>query len=138
VLYLDGGTLHIAGSVTNNGTVKLSGSATLTLTGSFTNNGVLDLIDGPQTLPTGFVNDGTVLNANSVQVQQVGMNGSGFSLTIEGYAQHTYQLQSASSLAAPITWTNVGAAQTGTGGPLTFTDPGATGTNGFYQVEISP
>jgi autotransporter-associated beta strand protein len=138
VFYLAGGTLHIAGSITNNGIVKLSGSATLSLTGTFTNNGVLDLIDGPQTLPTGFVNNGTVLNANSVQVRQMGMNGSGFSVTIQGYAQHTYQLQSANALVAPITWNNVGAAQTGTGGPLTFTDPSATGTNGFYKVQISP
>jgi autotransporter-associated beta strand protein len=138
VFYLAGGTLSTPGSITNNGMVKLSGSATLSLTGAFTNNGVLDLIDGPQTLPGGLVNNGTVLNANSVQVQDVGINGSGFSLTIEGYAQHTYQLQSANSLVAPITWSNVGAAQTGSGGPLTFSDPSATGTNGFYKVQISP
>jgi fibronectin-binding autotransporter adhesin len=138
VLYLAGGKLSIAGSITNNGIVKLSGSASLSLTGAFTNNGVLDLIDGPQTLPTGFVNDGTVLTSSSVQVQQLAMSGSSFTLTIQGYAQHTYQLQSTSSLVAPITWTNVGAAQTGTGSPLNFTDTGASGTNGFYQILVSP
>jgi hypothetical protein len=118
--------------------VKLSGSATISQTGSFTNNGVLDLIDGLQTLPTGFANNGTVLNANSVQVEQAAVSGSGFSVAIEGYAQHTYQLQSSQSLTAPITWTNVGAPQAGTGGPLTFTDPSAAGTKGFYKVQISP
>jgi autotransporter-associated beta strand protein len=138
VLYLDGGTLSISGSITNNGTVKLSGAATISLSGTFTNKGVLDLIDGSQTLPADFVNDGTVLNANSVQVEQVAVNGLGFSLTIKGYAQHTYQLQSANSLVAPVIWTNVGTAQTGTGGTLTFSDAGATGTNGFYRVLVSP
>jgi len=99
---------------------------------------VLDLINGPQNLPANFVNNGTVLNASSVQVEQVSMNGSSFSLTIEGYAQHSYQLQRASSLAAPVTWTNVGAAQMGVGTVLTFTDSGASGTQGFYQVQVSP
>jgi rhamnogalacturonan endolyase len=138
VLYLDGGTLSVSGSITNSGTVKLSGNATISLSSTFTNNGVLDLIDGLQNLPAGFVNNGTVLNANSVQVKQVGLNGSGFSLTIEGYAEHTYQLQNATSLVAPISWTNVGAAQTGTGGALIFSDAGANGTNGFYRVLVSP
>jgi hypothetical protein len=66
------------------------------------------------------------------------MSGSSFTLTIQGYAQHTYQLQSTSSLVAPITWTNVGAVQTGTGSPLNFTDTGASGTNEFYQILVSP
>jgi autotransporter-associated beta strand protein len=138
VLYLNGGTVSIAGSITNNGIVKLSGSATLSLTGAFTNNGVLDLINGPQILPSGFVNDGTVLNASSVQVQQIGMSGSGFALSIEGYAQHTYQLQNATSLSTPINWTNVGAAQTGTGGTMIFNDPATTGSGAFYRILVSP
>jgi autotransporter-associated beta strand protein len=139
VLYLAGGTLHIAGAITNNGLIKLSGSATMTSTGTFTNNGVLDLINGLQTLPANFVNDGTVLNASSVQAQGLTMSGSSFTLTIVGYAQHTYQLQRTTSLTAPVTWTNVGAAQTGTGSPLTFSDSGgATGTQGFYQILVSP
>jgi hypothetical protein len=111
----------------------------MTSTGTFTNNGVLDLINGLQTLPANFVNDGTVLNASSVQAQGLTMSGSSFTLTIVGYAQHTYQLQRTTSLTAPVTWTNVGAAQTGTGSPLTFSDSGgATGTQGFYQILVSP
>jgi autotransporter-associated beta strand protein len=138
-LYIAGGKLSISGAITNNGLIKLSGSATLTSTGTFTNNGVLDLIDGLQTLPANFTNDGTVLTNSSVQPQQVTMSGSTFSLTIQGYAEHTYQLQSTLSLVAPVTWTNVGAAQVGTGAPLTFTDSGgATGTQGFYQITVSP
>jgi autotransporter-associated beta strand protein len=139
VLYLSGGALNVPGSINNSGEVKLSGSAALSLTGTFINSGVLDLINGPQSLPAKFVNNGTVLNAGSVQVQQLAKSGaSGFSLTIQGYTQHTYQLQRATSLSAPVTWTNVGAPQTGSGTPLTFSDPAPTGANGFYQVLVSP
>jgi autotransporter-associated beta strand protein len=139
VLYLNGGTLSIAGPITNSGILKLSGSASLSQTGAFTNNGVLDLINGPQTLPSNFTNAGTVLYASSVQVQQLAMSSTNnFSLTIQGYAQHTYQLQRATSLIAPITWTNVGAAQVGTGGPLNFTDSSAPNTAGFYKILVSP
>jgi len=138
VLYLDAGTLSINGAITNNGMVKIAGAATLKLTGAFTNNGVLDLIDGPQTLPSSFTNTGTVLTASSVQVQALVMSGSNFTLTVQGYAQHTYQLQSTPALTVPVTWSNVGAAQVGTGSPLTFTDTGASSTQKFYQILVSP
>jgi autotransporter-associated beta strand protein len=139
VLYLEGGAMSIAGSITNSGLVKLSGSATLSQTGTFTNSGVLDLINGPQSLPAGFVNNATVLTSSSVQVQQLAMSGSNnFTLTIQGYAQHTYQLQRATSLVAPVTWTNVGAAQAGAGAPLNLTDTGVPSAKGFYQVLVAP
>jgi autotransporter-associated beta strand protein len=137
-LFINGGSTNINGSITNNGTVKLAGAALLTMTGTFTNNGVLDLIDGPQTLPANFINNGTVLYSTSVQGQQATFGGSSFSFTVQGYAEHTYQLQRATSLAAPITWTNVGVAVTGTGAPITFTDPSVSGTADFYKVLISP
>jgi autotransporter-associated beta strand protein len=137
--YLADGTLSVAGGITNNGIFKLSGTPTVSQTGSFINNGVLDLIDGPQTLPANFTNNGTVLYSNAVQVQQLGMNGSNFTLKIMGYAQHTYQLQRTSSLAAPVTWTNVGAPQAGTGSELTLSDTGAGGgSQAFYQILVSP
>jgi autotransporter-associated beta strand protein len=138
-VYLAGGTISVAGGITNGGLFKLSGTPSLGQGGSFINNGVLDLINGPQSLPAAFVNNGTVLNSSSVQVQQLTKNGaSNFALTILGYAQHTYQLQRATSLVAPITWTNIGTAQVGTGGPLNFTDSSAPNTNGFYQILVSP
>ena len=138
VFDLAGGNLSISGNITNNGIFKLSGTPTLTKTGSFTNNGVLDLINGPSTLPTNFVNDGTVLYASSVLVQQAAMSESGFNVTIQSYLQHTYQLQTSPST-SPTAWTNVGAAQAGTGGALILTDPSATtGTQGIYRVLVSP
>jgi autotransporter-associated beta strand protein len=137
VCYLAGGSLSVSGAVTNNGIFKLSGTTTLTA-GSFVNNGVLDLINGPQTLPINFTNSGTVLFANSVQVRQLAMSGSNFSLSVQGYALHTYQLQRATSLAAPVTWTNVGAAQAGTGSSLVFSDPSVPAGQGFYRIQVSP
>ena len=138
VLDMNGGTLGIGGPITNSGLIKLSGSASMSSTGTFTNNGVLDLINGPQTLPAGFTNNGTVLNTGSVHAQQLTMNGSKFTLAIQGYAQHTYQLQHTASLAPPVTWTNVGSPQTGAGSQLTFTDSAAAGAQGFYQILVSP
>jgi autotransporter-associated beta strand protein len=139
VFDLAGGSLSVSGGITNNGIFKLSGTPALAQTGTFINDGVLDLINGPQTLPASFTNNGTVLNASSVIVQQLGMSGSNFSLTIQGYAQHTYQLQRTTSLVAPVTWTNVGAPQTGNGSQLIFTDTsGAGGAAGFYQVQVAP
>jgi len=139
VFYLANGSLSVSGGVTNNGIFKLFGTTALSLTGPFINNGVLDLINGTQSLPPNFTNNGTVLDASSVQVRQLGMTGSNFSVTIQGYAQHTYQLQRSITLAAPVTWTNVGPPQTGAGSPLTFTDNGgATALQGFYQVQVSP
>jgi len=136
--YLAGGSLSVSGNITNNGIFKVSGSPALAQTGSFINNGVLDLINGPQALPGAFTNNGTVLYANSVQVRQFAMNGSNFTITVQSYAEHTYQLQRTTSMASPVTWTNVGAPQGGTGSPLTLTDPGAPGGQGFYKVQVSP
>jgi autotransporter-associated beta strand protein len=138
VFYLAGGSLSISGSVTNNGIFKVSGSpANFTQTGAFTNNGVLDLINSNGTLPPRFTNDGTVLYASSVVVQAAATSVSGFSVSIQSYVQHTYQLQSTASL-SPTSWTNVGAPQAGTGGTLVLTDPFATGTQGIYRVLVSP
>ncbi len=137
VFYLAGGSLSVSGGITNNGIFKLSGTTSISLTGSFLNNGVLDLINGNASLPPNFVNDGTVLSANAVQVQQIALSGSSFSVSIQSYPEHNYQLQQSNSLSNP-TWTNVGAAQAGDGTVLTFTDPSAGGSQGFYQIQVSP
>ena len=138
VFYLaGGGSLSVAGSITNNGIFKIAGTPAFSFTGSFINNGVLDLINGPSTLPANFVNNGTVLVAGSVAVVHAGMTGTTFSLTVQGYAQHTYQLQRSGTLTGPD-WTNIGAAQTGTGSTLAFTDPAATDAKEFYRVQVSP
>ncbi len=138
MLELEGGTLLVSGGITNAGIFKLAGTPVLSYAGTFTNTGILDLIDGPGALPARFINSGTVLDSSSVQVQQAVISGNNFSLTIEGYTGHTYQLQSTSSL-SPSNWQNVGAMQAGHGSTLTFTDSGgAAGSSQFYRIVVSP
>jgi rhamnogalacturonan endolyase len=134
--YLAGGSLLVGGNITNNGLFKISGLPTLS-SGSFINNGVLDLINGPSSLPANFVNNGSILNSGSVTVQQATISGNTFSLTIQSYVQHNYQLQRTASLANPG-WVNVGSLQAGTGSVLNFADPSATAAQGFYRVLVSP
>jgi hypothetical protein len=136
-LYLAGGSLSVSGSIANNGIFKISGTPSLASTGSFVNNGVLDLINGPSTLPSNFVNHGTVLEAGNIAVRQVAMSGTTFSLSIQSYVEHNYQLQRATSTSNPA-WTNIGSAQAGTGSTLEFSDPSASGSNGFYKIVVSP
>ncbi|MGC3990469.1 MAG: autotransporter-associated beta strand repeat-containing protein [Chthoniobacteraceae bacterium] len=134
---LSGGTLSVSGTVTNNGTIRLKGTPTFSSTGIFTNNGVLDLINGPATLPANFVNKGTVLDSSAVKAADAAFVGSNFTVTVTGYAGHTYQLQRSTTINSP-TWTAVGNAQSGTGGQLVFTDSGTAGTQYFYRVVVSP
>jgi hypothetical protein len=136
-----GGTLTaagpITGNVTNNGTVRVTGGATLQVSGTFTNNGVLDLLTGSQTLPANFVNNGVVLDSQSVKVISATKAGSDYVLTVHGYAGHGYQLQRSDTLAGQ--WTNLGSVQNGTGQPLTFTDTGgAVGPARFYRIAVAP
>jgi autotransporter-associated beta strand protein len=137
VLYLAGSSLSISGAITNNGIFKLSGSPLLALSGSFINNGVLDLMNASPTLPPNFINNGTVLTSANVAVQQVAMAGASFTLSIQSYILHTYQLQRTNSLTSPV-WTNIGSPQPGDGSPLIFTDPAPTATQAFYQILVSP
>jgi autotransporter-associated beta strand protein len=138
VLYMAGGTLSVTGGITNNGTLKLSGAPTISETGSLINNGVLDLINGSQTLPANLTNNGTILTSSSVKLQQAAVSGTAFTVSILGYAQHTYQLERASSLTAPVTWTSVGVPQSGAGSPLNFSDSTAGSQGAFYKIQVSP
>jgi autotransporter-associated beta strand protein len=137
VFYLAGGSASISGDIMNNGIFKISGTPAFSLSGTFTNNGVVDLINGNASLPANFINDGTVLTAANVQVQQLALSGSSFSVSIQSYPEHQYQLQEAATLTNPA-WTNVGASQSGDGTVLTFTDPAAGGAQRFYQILVSP
>jgi hypothetical protein len=132
-----GGLLSIAGSLTNDGIFKESGTTSIVLTGSFVNNGVLDLINAPSTLPSNFVNNGTVLYASGLAVQQASVSGTTFSVGIDTYLEHNYQLQRATSLSNPV-WTNVGSSAAGTGSTMEFSDPSTTGSSAFYRILVSP
>ena len=131
------GALTGNGSITNTGTLRLTGDAVFDITGNFTNTGVLDLMTWTGTLPAGFVNNGIVLDRSAVRVVSFLKSGHSFTIQIIGYTGHNYQLQRSDDLSEP--WQNIGSAQPGTGADLTFTDPGgAVAPRRFYRISVSP
>ena len=144
-----GGTFACTGDVVNNGTMRFLSGALLTATGAFVNNGLLDLLTSPSSLPANFQNNGVVLLRELVKVASAAKSGSTFTVTIASFSAHTYQLLRADTLAGP--WNAIpgvpaqnGAHVTNGDGSitptlLTLTDPGgATGTQRYYRVGVSP
>lgn len=152
VLNLNGGLLSITGStgnalvqgsitgngsITNTGTLRLVGDAVLNITGTFTNAGVLDIMTWSGMLPAGFVNLGIVLDHSAVKVSSHAISGDDFTLTIQGYAGHNYQLQRSEDLSGD--WQNIGPVRPGNNAPLVFTDPGgASPDRRFYRILVAP
>ncbi|HEV2319556.1 MAG TPA: alpha-L-rhamnosidase C-terminal domain-containing protein [Verrucomicrobiae bacterium] len=131
-----GGTLAVAGSVTNLGTVRLLGHAQLNVSGQFVNNGLLDIMTWSGALPSDFVNNGLVLDRSAVKIVSSEVQRPAFRLTIMGYTGHTYQLQFSSSL-SPASWTNEGPPQPGNQAPLVFAN-NVNGGEGFYRIAVDP
>ena len=132
------GDLSVNGNVTNNGTMIIYGSGTLFANQSFINNGVLDLLTSPNTvLPPGFVNNGTVVYFGDVKTRSTSMSGTHFTLVVQSFSGHNYQLQRSPILPA-TNWVNVGTAKPGTGSDLVLTDNSAFGSRMFYRVQVSP
>jgi autotransporter-associated beta strand protein len=129
--------LTINGDVVNNGTFRVTAGTEFELNGNFTNTGLLDLLTAevsPAVLQS-IVNEGVILDSSMVKVASASMT-NGFTVTIQGYTGHSYRLQRCATLTG--TWTDVGAAQPGTGALLTFNDPAAAGTAVFYRVAVVP
>jgi len=134
-----GGVLNFANGVVNNGTMTAINGSVLEASGLVVNNGLLDLINGGGTnFSGGFINNGTVLDFQNVQISQAGPSGPDFVIQIPSASGHTYQVQVTSTLTAP-NWNGLGAAQSGNGSVLTFTDPGAmtNASSRFYRVEVT-
>ena len=104
------------------------------------NNGTLDLITGGAGLPGNFSNgaNGVVLESDVVKIKSASRAGTVFTITINGYTGHTYQLQRATSLEAGVDFVNLGASQEGvTGGTLTFeVDDAVEVARAFYRVGV--
>ena len=84
-----------------------------------------------------FINNGSVLNAGTVPISNVRRTGKDLVIQIPSVIGFTYRMQITPSLQPP-SWTDSDAAQPGTCGVLTFTDPGAA-TNAFsrfYRVRV--
>ena len=77
---------------------------------------------------------GVLLDRSAIKITSCTINQDTFGLTIMGYADHSYQLQTAGAL-DPGEWSNVGPAQIGAGQLLNFTGPAGAGT-AFYRVAV--
>jgi fibronectin-binding autotransporter adhesin len=130
--------LAVTGPIINNGTMTFLGGAILTADGTFVNNGLLDLLTSPGTiLPPGFVNHGTVIYPSDVKVRSVSKSGTTFSLRVQSFTGHNYQLQRNSTL-GDANWQNVGAVIAGaTGSDITLIDS-TVAPEQFYRVRVSP
>ena len=138
-VFTDCGTLTFTGTVTNNYALAVDGGV-LEFYGTVVNNNAILLYNGGTTTFHGtFINNGIVLDAGWVHVSGVTAAGNNdVVIQAPSVSGFSYQLQTtSSSLESPV-WTNSGVPQSGTGGVLTFTDPGgATNTpTRFYQVAV--
>jgi hypothetical protein len=133
-----GAALTFTGIVTNNGTMRAINGSVLEVNGPLVNNGTIDIINGTTNFHSIFINNGKVLDAGSVVIGQTSISGNDVVGQVPSVAGHTYQLQISTSLTSP-NWTNTFASQPGTGGVLTFTDPGgATNVPSlFYRVDVT-
>ena len=130
------GSLRVATNLVNNGTLRLTGTASLAVGGAFTNTGLLDIMAWTGTLPAGLENTGTVLDRSLVRLDSPRMDGPDFQLSIQGYTGHGYQLQCRDDLSSG-TWTSLGGFVAGAGAPITLTHTnGATAQQRFYRVAV--
>jgi hypothetical protein len=136
-VFTDCGTLTFTGTVTNNYALAVDGTD-LEFYGTLVNNSAILLYNGGTTNFHGsFINNGVVLDAGWVHVSKIAPAGDDMVIQVPSASGFGYQLQITTSLDVPV-WMNSGASQSGTGGVLTFTDPGgATNTSGrFYHVDV--
>jgi autotransporter-associated beta strand protein len=132
------GSFTGSGSIVVNGVFRLVGNATFAPGVAFTNIGTLDLMTWSGTLPSGFVNHGTVLDRSRVYIDSASVSSNGFRLGIQGYTGHNYQLQYRDSLATGM-WQNIGLSCPGAGVPILFTNPpDADNAGRFFRIVLSP
>ena len=134
-----GGTLTFGNSITNNGLLTAIDGTMLEAYGTVVNNGTIDAINGATDFHGVLINNGTILNAASVVIAQANVSGQDFVVEVPSVSGHTYQLQYTVSL-SPTNWLDTASPQAGTGGVLSFTDPGGA-TNlpaRFYRIRLGP
>lgn len=131
--------LHLNGSTINNGAMILLSGASLVTNSRFTNNGLLDLLTSTGTvLPAEFINNGTVVYPGDVRIHNLSRTGITFTMTVESFTSHYYQLQKSFTLTVPQ-WVSIGGPVAGsTGDDIVLTDSGATGSQAFYRIQVSP
>jgi len=132
------GSISGSGSLIVNGTLRLVGNASIASGIAVTNNGTLDITTWNGTLPAGFVNHGQVLTRSLIKLGQCQFSNSVFTVTMQSYSGHIYQLQYRDSLTAG-NWQDVGGAVAGNDASILLAQSGGIGaTARFYRVALSP
>jgi T5SS/PEP-CTERM-associated repeat protein len=132
------GELIFMNSVTNNGTMWAINGGVLECYGAVVNNGTIDFINGSANFHGAFINNGVVLDSNSVHISSITLSEPDVIVQIPSATGHTYQLQT-SPVLSPANWTNICPAQAGIDSVLIFTDLGGV-TNDptrFYRIVVT-
>jgi T5SS/PEP-CTERM-associated repeat protein len=133
-----GGTLTFTGIVTNNGTMQALNGSVLEAYGLVVNNGVIDIRGGTTNFHGGFINNGIVITTNNFPVvTAIQVVGSDIEISVKTGNGSTYVFEETTNLTG-ASWTPV-IEFTGTGGVITFIDPGAaTLPQRFYRIGLAP
>ncbi len=137
---ITGGVFTVNNSIVNNGTFVLRAGAGLLNGGgaSLQNNGTFDVLTAGSINVANFLNQGTVIDGTALQILSLTNTGTNVLLSINGYSDHTFQMQASADLTSG-SFANVGTAQSGvTGSTLTFTDANASSPQQFYRVFVNP
>jgi hypothetical protein len=131
-----GGTFTFTGIVTNNGDLVAANGTALESYGLVVNNGVINAINGNTNFHSGFVNNGVVLDSNSIpQIVSISAVGSDIGITFTTTSNLTDIVEHKTDLVNPgwTPLTNV----VGLGGITNVIDPGAAAlTQRFYRVRL--
>jgi len=131
-----GGTLTFTDIVTNNGSWKAVNGSVLESYGPVVNNGLMNVLDGHTNFLAGFVNNGVVLDSNSLpRIVSVSLVGPDVGISFTTVSNFTHVVEFTGDLVsqgwAPLF------SFTGSGGLTNVTDPGvAVLTQRFYRVRL--
>jgi autotransporter-associated beta strand protein len=133
---------EVAGDLLSQGMLRVTAGEVLRVAGRIVSDGALDIMTGAQELPPNLVHNGVILDRSLLKIASLSKIADGYSVTIDGYSGHEYQLQRTESLSGP--WANVGASQAGTSHGLTtptlltLSDSSPSERQCFYGVVVSP
>ncbi|MEA2069627.1 MAG: sialate O-acetylesterase [Verrucomicrobiota bacterium] len=136
VVIVDGALDSASLSIPSDARLVLRGDASLATGISLTNDGILDISTWNGTLPSGLVNNGTLIERSNLIIDSSTFAGSNAAITIHGYPAHSYQLWTTPALQSN-SWQNIGQPVEGADEPITFLD--ALGSHpAFYRVGVNP
>jgi fibronectin-binding autotransporter adhesin len=133
-----GGSLTFTSIVTNNGTMQAINGSVLEAYGTVVNDGVIDITGGTTNFHGAFINNGIVITTNNLPViTATWLVGTDVEIGVKTGNGDTYVFEETTNLTGAA-WTPV-IEFTGTGGVITFIDPGAAGLpQRFYRVGLVP